>query len=64
MAIVGGVDPVASRRKNHEYYVVNVGTDTGTLVSEFNQLGKEQRDRILGYVAAFTAMKKQQDAGE
>ena len=62
--LLSGVDPAASRRKNHEYYVVNAGTDTGTLVSEFNQLGKEQRDRILGYVAAFTAMKKQQDAGE
>lgn len=55
--LLSGVDPAASRGKNHEYYVVNVDTDTGTLISEFNQLEKEHRDRVLGYVAAFTAMK-------
>ncbi len=56
--LLSGVDPAASRGKNHEYYVVNVDTDTGTLVSEFNQLEKEQRDKILGYVSAFVSMKQ------
>ena len=56
--LLSGVDPAASRGKNHEYYVVDVTTDTGILVSEFNQLEKEQRDRILGYVSAFLSMKE------
>ena len=56
--LLSGVDPAASRGKNHEYYVVDVTTDTGILVSEFNQLEKEHRDRILGYVSAFLSMKE------
>lgn len=56
--LLSGVDPAASRGKNHEYYVVDVNTDTGLLISDFNQLEKEQRDRILGYAAAFVSMKE------
>ena len=55
--LLSGVDPAASRGKRQEYYVVDVDTDTGVLVSEFNQLEKTQRDRILGYVSAFLSMK-------
>ena len=56
--LLSGVDPAASRSKNHRYYTVDVDTDTGVLVTEFNKLEKSQRDRILGYVAAFASMKK------
>ena len=56
--LLSGVDPAASRGKKQEYYVVDVNTDTGTLVSEFNQLDKPQRDRILGYVEAFLSIKR------
>ncbi len=55
--LLSGVDPAEGRDKNHDYYVVARDTDTGTLVSEFNKLDRSQRDRILGYVAAFTTMK-------
>ena len=55
--LLSGVDPAASRGKNQRYYVVDIDTDTGSLVAEFNQLDKSQRDRILGYVSAFLAMK-------
>ncbi len=54
--LLSGVDPAESRGKNRQYYIVDLGTDSGILVSEFNKLEKSQRDRILGYVAAFTAM--------
>ena len=56
--LLSGVDPAAGRGKNHEYYIVNKDTDTGILISEFNQLDKEQRDRIMGYVSAFLTMKQ------
>ena len=55
--LLSGVDPAASRGKNQKYYVIDISTDTGTLVSEFNRLDKSQRDRILGYVEAFAAMR-------
>lgn len=54
--LLSGVDPAASRGKNHSYYVVDVDTDTGKLVAEFNKLEKPQRDRILGYIEAFATM--------
>jgi hypothetical protein len=38
-----------------------IDTDTGTLVMEFNKLEKAQRDRILGYVEAFCAMKQKNE---
>ena len=56
--LLSGVDPAASRGKNQKYYVVDVATDTGTLVLEFNQLEKAHRDRILGYAHAFLTMKE------
>jgi transcriptional regulator with XRE-family HTH domain len=55
--LLSGVDPAASREKNRDYYVVDVATDTGILISSFNKLDRSQRDRILGYVEAFTSMK-------
>ena len=59
--LLSGVDPAASRGKNQKYYVVDVTTDTGLLISEFNQLEKSHRDRILGYAQAFAAMKNDND---
>ena len=59
--LLSGVDPAASRGKNQKYYVVDVTTDTGVLISEFNQLEKSQRDRILGYVQAFVSMKNDRE---
>jgi len=56
--LLSGVDPAASRGKNQVYYTVDINTDSGRLVVEFNKLDKSQRDRILGYVEAFSAMCK------
>ena len=56
--LLSGVDPAASRGKNREYYTVDVNTDTGLLISEFNKLDRAQRDRIMGYVEAFVSMKE------
>ena len=50
------MDPAASRGKNLEYYVVDLNTDSGKLLIEFNSLDRSQRNRILGYVEAFSAM--------
>ncbi len=54
--LLSGVDPAASRARNQEYYTINIDTDTGQLVTEFNKLDKSQRDRILGYVEAFSSL--------
>ena len=57
--LLSGVDPAASRGKNQQYYVVDVNTDTGRLIADFNQLDKSQRDRIMGYVEAFVSLKEE-----
>ena len=59
--LLSGVDPAKSRAKNREYYVVDVYTDAGILIGEYNKLDKSQRDRILGYVEAFSAMKGKEE---
>ena len=58
--LLSGVDPAASRGKNQEYYVVDLDTDTGTLVSEFNKLDQSQRDRLMGYLAALSSMNQKE----
>ncbi len=57
--LLSGVDPAENRGKNQMYYTVDLSTDSGILVSEFNKLEKQERDRILGYVAAFAAMQNE-----
>jgi len=59
--LLSGVDPAENRGKNQLYYTVDLSTDSGILVAEFNQLEKSYRDRILGYVTAFTAMQKDKE---
>ena len=56
--LLSGVDPAASRGKNQEYYVVDLTTDTGILISTFNKLDRSQRDRILGYAEALMSVMK------
>ncbi len=59
--LLSGIDPVKIRGKNKTYYTVDLSTDTGILVTQFNKLDKQERDRVLGYVAAFVSM---QNSGE
>ena len=56
--LLSGVDAAASREKNLRYYVVDISSDMGQLIMEFNRLDKSQQDRIMGYVEAFAAMKE------
>ena len=56
--LLSGVDPAESRGKNQVYYVVDVNTESGILLEEFNKLDKSQRNRILGYVEALSTLQK------
>lgn len=48
--LLSGVDPAASRGKNHQFYVVEADTDSGTLLNLFNQLDGAQRESALEYL--------------
>lgn len=56
--LLSGVDPAASRGKNQDYYTVDIHSETGRLITEFNALDSGERDRILGYVEAFYTLKR------
>ena len=56
--LLSGVDPAASRGKNQDYYTVDIHSETGRLITEFNALDSGERDRILGYVEAFYTLRK------
>jgi len=62
--LLSGGDPAENRGKNQMYYTVDLRTDSGILVTEFNKLEKQERDMILGYVAAFAAMQKEKNHRE
>ena len=48
--LLSGVDPAAGRSRNQEYYTININTDTGILVAEFNKLEKSRRNAaVCGY---------------
>ncbi len=59
--LLSGVDPAAGRVKNREFYVVDLDTDSGKLIMEFNKLDKTSRDKILGYVEAFASMQTEKE---
>ncbi len=59
--LLSGGDPAAGRVKNREFYVVDLDTDSGKLIMEFNKLDKTSRDKILGYVEAFVSMQPEKD---
>ena len=56
--LLSGVDPAASRGRNQKYYVIEIGTETGKLVAEFNRMDSSHRERILGYVDAYANILK------
>lgn len=57
--LLSGVDSAAGRARNQEYYVVDIATDTGILVTRFNRLEKEQRERVMGYIEALASIKNE-----
>ena len=58
--LLSGVDPAAGRGKTQAYYVVDINTDSGKLIMEYNKMDRSQRDRLLGYIEAFASMKEKQ----
>ena len=54
--LLSGVDPAASRGKNQIYVTVDLTSDSGLLITEFNKLDRFSRERLLGYAIALSAM--------
>lgn len=57
--LLSGVDPAASRGRNQAYYVVDVNTDSGLFLSDYNKLDKLRRERLKGYMEALLSLEKE-----
>ncbi len=54
--LLSGVDAAGSREDGMDYYTVEKGTDMGRLITYYNKLKPFYRERVMGYVEAFTEM--------
>ena len=54
--LLSGIEPAAGRISSQEYYIIDLTTETGALVAEFNRLDKQSRDRVLGYLHAMSEL--------
>ena len=57
--LLSGVDPAEGREKNQTYYTIDIHTETGKLIREFNRLDRSQRDRLMGYAEALSSLRKE-----
>lgn len=55
--LLSGVERAGNKRKKGDFYIIDKGTDLWLLVEQYESLDKEFRDRIMGYVEAFVALK-------
>ncbi len=55
--LLSGVERAGNKRKKGDFYIIDKGTDLWLLVEQYESLDKEFRDRIMGYVEAFAALK-------
>ena len=56
--LLSGVDSTASRKKRQHYYIIEKYTEGGRLLSDFNQLKKAQRERVIGCLDALISLQK------
>ena len=59
--LLSGVERAGNKRKKGDFYIIDKGTDLWLLVEQYESLDKEFRDRIMGYVEAFAALKGDKD---
>ncbi len=59
--LLSGVERAGSKRPKGDFYIIDKGTDLWMLVEQYESLDKEFRDRIMGYVEAFAALKGDKD---
>ena len=56
--LLSGIDGAAGRETCMEYYTVKKDTEMGRLIAYYNLLQPAFRERVMGYVEAFSALDK------
>ena len=54
--LLSGIDKAGRRGSEQDFLVIDKKSDIGILVEDFKSLNFEARNRVLGYVAAFSEM--------
>ena len=54
--LLSGIENTGDRGNKSDWYVIDKGTDMGYLISTYHDMNEGQRERLLGYMEAMTAL--------
>ena len=54
--LLSGIEKNGSRKSRADWYVVGKKTELGHLINAYNNMGKDRRNRLMGYVEAIESM--------
>lgn len=57
--LLSGVGPAGGRMDRQDLYLIDKTTELGSLIEMYDNLNSDYRERVLGYVTAFAAMKEE-----
>ena len=56
--LLSGIEKNGSRKSRADWYVVGKKTELGHLINAYNNMGKDRRNRLMGYVEAIESMEE------
>ena len=54
--LLSGIEKNGSRKSRADWYVVGKKTELGHLINAYNNMGKDRRNRLMGYVEAIESL--------
>lgn len=52
--LLSGIEKKGERRSNVDWFIVDKDTELGFIISEYNSMDIDTRNRLLGYIDAFS----------
>ncbi len=56
--LLSGTSSNSNRSKKDDYYVISKSSEMGEFIKSYDQLSKDLRDRVIGYVEALADLEK------
>lgn len=54
--LLSGIEKNGTRKSRSDWYVVGKKTELGHIINAYNNMGKDRRSRLMGYVEAIETM--------
>ena len=55
--LLSGIENSGDRGRKNDYYIVDKNTEIGQIIMEYHEMDRDQRSRLLGFMAAILSMK-------